>query len=219
MKYFILTQNTNDDIIGKYPQVKDLKINFHEARASQWAKITQWKTDGDVPDLNNFILQTKSKFTDCLSSGFVVENHGLLISQRCKEIFEKFKVNGDFYNATIYRLDEKRSYNFLWYKSGAKSKINIKASVFIEYQSIEELYGETIPIEDYEDYKVKFRKLYAEKEKWDIVPKTLQFKEHFDITPAFRIGLICNEKVKNAIEENQLTGFLFNPLDVEIVFE
>ncbi|MFC7348467.1 hypothetical protein ACFQO9_17245 [Chryseobacterium zhengzhouense] len=219
MKYFTLTQNTNEDIIGKYPQVKDLKINFHEARASQWAKITQWKTNEDVPDLNNFILQTKSKFTDCLSSGFVVENHGLFLSQRCKEIFEKFKINGNFYDAIVWGLDEKRSYDFLWYESGAKSKIDCKKSLFVEYLDAKELYGEVVPIDDFEDYKVKFRKIYMEKEGWSIVPKLLKFKEYFDLTPVFGVGVICNENVKNAIEENKLTGFDIRPLNVEIAFE
>ena len=47
----------------------------------------------------------------------------------------------------------------------------------------------------------------------------LSSNEYFDMTPTFGIGLICNEKVKNAIEENKLTGFIFEQLDIEIVFE
>ncbi len=219
MEYFILTQNTDSKIIGKYPQVKELRIDFHAAKASQWGIISQWKSEDDIPDLNNFLLQTKSKLTDCLSTNFVTENYGLFISQKCKEVFNQFTINGSFYPSTIYEFDKKQAYVFLWYEYGAKSKIDCKASVFIEYQTIEEEYGEIVPIEDFEDYKVKFRKLYTEKEGWDIVPKVLKFKEYFDITPAFSIGLICNEKVKNAIEKSHLTGFLFKPLDVEIVFE
>lgn len=30
---------------------------------------------------------------------------------------------------------------------------------------------------------------------------------------------MCNENVKNAIEENHLTGFLFRELDIDIAFE
>ena len=219
MKYFKITQNTDSKIIGNYPQVKDLKINFHEARASQWGKIDEWKSDDDIPDLNNFLLQTKSKFTDCLSSDFVTENYGLFISEKCKQIFEKFTINGNFYGATIYDLDKKKLYNFLWYEYGAISKVDFKVSVFVEYESNKEQYGETLSIDDFEDYKVKFRKLYTEKEEWDIVPKTLKFNEYFDVTPAFGIGLICNENVKNTIEENHLTGFDFRTIDVEIVFD
>ena len=219
MKYFKITQNTDSKIIGNYPQVKDLKINFHEARASQWGKIDEWKSDDDIPDLNNFLLQPKSKLTDLISNSFVIVSDGLFISEKGKRVFENFKVNGNLYNATIYELEKKIPYDFLWYEYGAKSKIDCKASVFVEYESNKEHYGETLSIADFEDYKVKFRKLYTEKEGWDIVPKTLKFNEYFDITPAFGIGLICNENVKNAIEENHLTGFLFEPLDIEIVFK
>lgn len=35
MQYFRITQETDFEIIGHYPQVKELKIGFHEARASQ----------------------------------------------------------------------------------------------------------------------------------------------------------------------------------------
>lgn len=219
MKYFKITQNTDSKIIGKYPQVKDLKISFHEARASQWGKIDEWKSDDDIPDLNNFLLQPKSKLTDCLSSDFVTENYGLFIAEKCKQIFKKFKINGNFYNAIIHESDKKNSYSFLWYEYGAISKIDFKTSVFVQYESNKEQYGETLSIDDFEDYKVKFRKLYTEKEGWDIVPKTLKFNEYFDVTPAFGIGLICNENVKNAIEENHLTGFDFRTIDIEIVFE
>lgn len=219
MKYFEIIIDADLPITGNYPQVKGLKIDFHEARASQWGKISEWKSDDDIPDLNNFLFQGGSKLTDIVTNNFVNITSGIFISEKAKAVFDSFIINGNFYPISIYERDKKHGYNFLWYEYGAKSKIDVKVSVFIEYQSIEELYGEIIPIEDYEDYKVKFRKLDAEKEEWDIIPKTLQFKEHFDITPAFGIGLICNEKVKNAIEENQLTGFLFNPLDAEIVFE
>ncbi|WP_153398863.1 hypothetical protein [Chryseobacterium vaccae] len=219
MQYFRITQETDFERIGKYPQVKELKIGFHEARASQWGKITSWKTEEDIPDLNNFILHSKSKLTDNLSNNFVIESSGLFISQKCKEVFNEFIVNGSFYPLTIHKPDEKYEYHFLWYEMGGKSKINCKDSDFIEFNTIEKEYGKTIKICDFEDYKIKFRKLYTEKEDWDIIPKTLKFKRHFDITPAFRIGLICSEEVKNAIEGNQLTGFDFRPLDVEILFD
>lgn len=219
MKYYEIIIHADLPVTGKYPQVKDLKINFHEARALQWGKIRVWKSESDIPDLNNFIFQKGSKLTDIVTNNFVNITSGIFISEKTKSVFNLFTVNGNFYPISIYELDEKRSYNFLWYESGAKSKIDCQASVFIEYQSIEELYGEIVQINDFEDYKVKFRKMRIEKEGWDIVPKMLKFKEYFDITPAFGIGLICNENVKNAIEENHLTGFLFKPLDIEISFE
>lgn len=218
MKYYEIIIHADLSVTGKYPQVKDLKIDFHQARASQWGIISQWKSESDIPDLNNFIFQKGSKLTDIVTNNFVNISSGVFISEKTKSVFDSFTVNGSFYPISIYELDKKHQYNFLWYEYGGKNSIDYKASVFIEYQPIEEQYGEIIPIEDFEDYKIKVKKLYTEKEEWDIVPKALRFKEYFDITPAFDISLICNEEVKNAIEENHLTGFLFKPVDIEISF-
>ncbi|WP_210150141.1 hypothetical protein [Chryseobacterium scophthalmum] len=219
MKYYEIIIHADLPVTGKYPQVKDLKINFHEARASQWGIISQWKSEDDIPDLNNFVFQKGFKLTDIVTNNFVNISSGIFISEKAKSVFDSFIVNGNFYPISIYESDKKHKYNFLWYEYGAKNKIDYKESIFIEYDSMEERYGEIIPIEDFEDFKIKVKKLYTEKEEWDIVPKSLQFKEYFDITPAFDISLICNEEVKNAIEENRLTGFLFKPVDIEISFK
>lgn len=219
MKYYEIIIHADLPVTGKYPQVKDLKINFYEARASQWGIISQWKSEDDIPDLNNFIFQEGFKLTDIVTNNFVNISSGIFISEKAKSVFDSFIVNGNFYPISIYESDKKHKYNFLWYEYGAKNKIDYRESVFIEYDSMEERYGEVIPIEDFEDFKIKVKKLYTEKEEWDIVPKSLQFKEYFDITPAFDISLICNEEVKNAIEENHLTGFLFKPVDIEISFK
>lgn len=105
-----------------------------------------------------------------------------------------------------------------------KVKQILKKSTFVEHNDIIEKTGEIISVEDFEDYKLKFRKLYDEKEEkgevgWGLRPTILKINEYFDMTPAFGIGLICNEKVKNAIEKNKLTGFIFEQLEIEIVFE
>ncbi|MEO4005018.1 hypothetical protein [Flavobacterium sp. CAU 1735] len=223
MKYFKIIQNTDSKIIGKYPQVKDLKINFHEARASQWGKIDEWKSDDDIPDLNNFLLQTKSKFTDLISNSFIIVSDGIFISERCKEIFEKFKVNGNFYNATIYKLDEKLSYCFLKYEYGGLSNIIWEKSEFIEYNINTLEFGNIVLVKNFKDYKEKVDSLRISKNDdmalWNLFPKLIRINKKYDMTPMFKYGLICNENVKNAIEENHLTGFLFEPLEIGISFE
>lgn len=218
MKYFEIIINADLPVTGKYPQVKDLKINFHEARASQWAKINEWQKNDDLPDLDNFVFQKGSKLTDIVTNSFVNITSGIFISEKTKSVFNSFIINGNFYPITIYELDKKHGYNFLWYEIGGKSKINWKNSVFIEFNTIDSRYGSLVKVSNFEDYKIQYGKLREIKENWKFTPKSLIFKTYFDITPAFGIGLICNENVKKAIEENQLTGFLFKPIDVEIVF-
>ncbi|MEO4005034.1 hypothetical protein [Flavobacterium sp. CAU 1735] len=219
MKYFEICQETDSKIIGRYPQVKELKIDFHKARASQWGIISQWKTDDDIPDLNNFVLHYNSRLSDCVSSSFVITTSGLFVSEKGHQVLESFKINGSFYPMTIFRRGIPHPYRFLWYESGGKSKIDWENSDFIAFNSIEKQYGETIKVVSFEDFKIQNRKLFEANDNWSLTRKSLKFTEYFDITPAFGIGLICNENVKKAIEEHHLTGFMFKQLDIEIVFD
>lgn len=223
MKYFKITQNTDSKIIGKYPQVKDLKIDFHKARASQWGKIDEWKSDDDIPDLNNFLLQPKSKLTDLISNSFIIVSDGLFISQESKEVFNQFIINGNFYPSTIYKLDEKILYYFLKYEYGGLSNMIWEESEFIEYNINTLEFGNIVLVKNFEDYKEKVESLRISKNDdialWNLFPKLIKFNKKYDMTPMFKYGLICNENVKKAIEENQLTGFDFTPIDVEIVFD
>lgn len=220
MNYYKIVINSDLPVTGKYPQVKDIKIDFHKARASQWGKITSWKSDDDIPDLDNFVFQKGAKLTDLLSNSFVIITSGIFISEDARKIIESFKINGNFYPMTVFMGDTPHKYNFLWYEMNGNSKIDWDKSTFEEYNKEKDHKGKVISVKDSEDYKDKFREMYSVKgDDWDIVTKKLTFKEHFDLTPAFGIGLICNEKVKAAIEENKLTGFLFKPVDIEIIFE
>nr|WP_322624223.1 hypothetical protein [uncultured Flavobacterium sp.] len=230
MQYFVIKQETEFDIIGTYPQIKELTIKPQAARIGQWGKISKWQSDEDIPDLNSFKLNHLSKLTDSLSNNFVVISSGLLISQKARLVLEQFKVNGSFHNAIVHRhlpatkTKEEYPYNLLWYEYDGRSQINWTETVFAEYYTLKdkEKIKNTGPIADLDDYRVKFKKLHNEhnNSNWlEILPETLVLKQQFDITPAFSYGLICNEKVKKTIEDNQLTGFVFIPIDFEILFK
>lgn len=225
MEYFKVRDETDHKIIGSHPQVQDLRIDFHKARASQWGKISTWTTKGDIPNLKNFVLDSKSKLTDVLSNNYVHSVNGLILSQRSREVLEGFKINGSFHPASVYEKKIKKDYQFLWYELNGKSAINFLKSTFAEYYRLpgQEKIGKIVAIESFEDFKLKWHAFMEEKlwdTFWDIEPQVLVFKEYFDCTPAFGQGLICNEKVKKAIEDNHLTGFVFsNPISTKIEFE
>ncbi len=223
MKYYQIIIDADLPVIGKYPQVKELKIDFHKARASQWGIISQWKSEDDIPDLNNFVFQRGAKPTDVITNSFVGVTSGLFLSEKAKDVLAKFVINGSFYPMTIYQENENISYNFMWFKYKDLNEIVWNKSVFIEFYEItnHSKYGNITKIDDFEDYKFKIRKLRNDKVEsgWTYVAKEMCLKGCFDITPAFGIGLICNENVKIAIEENHLSGFLFKQLDIEIVFD
>jgi hypothetical protein len=71
------------------------------------------------PDLDQFILNPRSKLTDSVSSSFILAVSGLIISKKFYEILNEFNVNGRFKSATIYSGKKKYEYYLLWYEYGA----------------------------------------------------------------------------------------------------
>jgi hypothetical protein len=198
MKYFQIKQETEYKIIGKYPQFKDLKIGFHEARGEQWAEVDKWKDESDLPDLDQFLLHPKSKLTDNMSSNFIITCSGLIISKKFYEILQRFRINGQFKSATIHICKAKHENYLLWYEYGAESKINWKDSKFIEYydgNAETRKYGDQITITDFEDYCKKARALRERNSLWKIVPIEFRLAGNFDLTPMYFTGLMCNEKL------------------------
>ena len=223
MQYYKIYQETDQAIIGKYPQLKELRIKPLDARIRQLGIISKWKTDDDVPELHQFNLGYRSKLTDSLTSDFTTNQYGLFLSEKAKSVFDQFNSNGKFYPATVYQRDVPHPYYFLKYEFGGRSHIDWKKSTFIEYHnSIRDIrLGDEVQVADAEDYKVNaqaVREKYSEELWWELFPKTITLTQPFDFTPLLSYFLICNERFKNAVEAARLTGFIFEAIDLEIEF-
>jgi hypothetical protein len=225
MKYFQVIQETDNKIIGRHPQLKDLKIDFHKAKASQWAKVDSWKSEEDLPDLNQFLLNPKSKLTDSMSNNFILVSSGMIISKKLREIFEKFRIYGEVKTATIHAGKIKHEYYLQWYEYGTISKINWNISKFIEfyntYNKESQKYGDSVKLLDFEDYKVRFKNLLVRDggSLWNFFPQVLSFNDHpHDLVSAFHIGLIISEPLKFTLEENNITGLKYKEIESRIVW-
>jgi len=222
MQYYKIHQETDQAIIGKYPQLNELRIKPLDARIRQWGIISKWQTDDDVPELHQFNLGYHSKLTDSLTSDFATCQYGLFLSEKGKEVFEKFNTNGKFYPATVYQRDVPHPYYFLKYEFGGRSHINWEKSTFIEYHnSVGDIrLGDAVSVSDAEDYKAKARAVrekYSEELFWDVFPETVRLTQPFDFTPMMCYYLICNERFKEAVEKAGLTGFIFEPIDLQVL--
>ena len=133
MQYYKIHQETDQAIIGKYPQLKELRIKPLDARIRQWGIISKWQTDDDVPELHQFNLGYHSKLTDSLTSDFATVQHGLFLSEKARNVFGQLNINGKFYPGTVYKNNVPHPYYFLWYEMSALTKIDFGRSEFIEH--------------------------------------------------------------------------------------
>lgn len=219
MKYYEVQQNHNIDVIGCCPQVKELRIDFHKAKASQWGFISDWKSDDEIPDLNNFLFESKAKPTDLIDNTFMINPCGILVSERCASVFDKYLINGTKHPASIYHKTKKLPYFFYWFEYRSHSKINWSKTKFREVNKInlsKPEYGEEIIIKNFEDYKIKFREIRKKGVFWRLETNVLFLDKEYDLFSSFSHHLVCNENLKTAIELAELKGFDFKLTDLNV---
>ena len=125
---------------------------------------------------------------------------GWYISDKLKTILEKFKYWIFQFIASYRRLNKMQFVNFS--------------------QSIFHANNENYVFNSYEDWSDKNDEIYDEcKEK--LILKKVVLTESFDFFPLIPISsdIIVSENLKQAIEENGITGFEFFEIDYEVIAE
>jgi len=144
---------------------------------------------------------------------------GWFISEKLKKKLSGFKISEPhyFYSSKLLYHDEIYKY-FIFQFSGKNiykeltSYINFVKSEFINPTS-EELHF----FNNIDDYAEKSEELYLEKDT-DFIKKKIVLKDDLDFFPmqSFFKDNIVSERLKQSIEENEITGFEFSELDYEI---
>jgi hypothetical protein len=145
---------------------------------------------------------------------------GWLISKKLKSLFEFFNLPKPYYlfpSKLLYK-EEKLDYYIFQF---AGKFIYKQTTEYINYKKSNFLNPATNIITSFEnndDYARHSEKLYFEK-KMDFVKKKLAIDEKIDFLPmqSFLKDNIVSERLKNAIEENNITGFEFSELDYEVI--
>lgn len=220
MKFYNLKSDTDLKIIGSHPQVSDLRIDFQEARAGQFGKLSQWDRDTDLPDFEHFQLDQKAKLTDALTSNYANMISGFLLSEKGYEIFQEARIaNGHYEKAIVYENNTPHTYYFLWYPSG-NNFIDFKKSAFHLYHTVDRTFSDKEDIPTEEAFRERNLELLMSPGFNKLHPKELRLTEPMDMISLISISgdLICSQKLKNSIEKVQLTGFVFKPLNYEVVY-
>lgn len=222
MKYYIINNSLNLEIIGNYPQSINAKNNCHvwdEPRFIEHHELAPINFD---PIVSNAILHKKSKLTDLISVVGMGFTRKLLLSNKLKEILEKknneFQVQF-FQSPIIYKDDLISNY---WIANSAKSYskfIDIKKSTLLIRKRKEEggTYLENIYFESFNDFISYIIKNELEgKIFFSKICMNSNFKNDFFALNYVEGGIkfLVSEKLKNEIENVGCTGIEFQPSEL-----
>ena len=145
---------------------------------------------------------------------------GWYISDKLKSVLENFRIapKYHFYETRLLYKKEKFKY---WIFQFIASYRRLNKMQFVNFsQSIFHANNENYVFNSYENWSDKNDEIYDEcKEK--LILKKVVLTESFDFFPLIPISsdIIVSENLKQAIEENGITGFEFFDIDYEVVVE
>ena len=148
----------------------------------------------------------------------------LLISKKLKNILEDHNIAepNHYYKSNLIYKKEKFDY-YIFQFTGNKifkntlSYIDFNKSVYLDPVTKENIYSESL-----DDFLLDYKRIYkANGIENKLKNKKLVLKDNLDFFP---IGTIMKDnlvsaRLKNSIEENDITGFEFSELDYEVIIE
>lgn len=211
------------DIKRRYPDIERISSsaegkNIVNADDYFW-RMNRGEIIDDAPVFDYFVLESfdvekywewqLNDAHDFIGEGSQIP--GWLISKRLNDILEKHKVAEPhfYYSSKLLYKKEKLDY-YIFQFSGDKF-----FNPLVNYINFE--------IQDIEDLKIQTKKIFKESgfNVINIPIKKLVINDDIDFISMqnFLGDKLVSERLKNAIEENGITGFEFSELDYEVIVE
>lgn len=224
IKFFEITYSVDEKISGCESQIN----NFFEKSNLTKQVIDLYQDnrkntfiDDQIINLHNFSMDKKSKLTDILSSDYL-KLDGFFISKKLREIIEKtivykFKI----LDTTLYKKGEKIG-NYFFFNVINTDNIDYKKSSFRVDASLVNWRdgGREIEINNEEELFSKAWEVIMDDPTMKILPKKAILKEYVDIIKfANSSSIYCSEHLKKKIEEEKLTGVVFEDTDIEFYLD
>ena len=146
----------------------------------------------------------------------------LLISKKLKKVLENFKITEPhfYYLSKLLYKDEKKDYYVFQFTGKNIYKELTKYINFSKSEFLNPATRRIVFFDEINDYIEKSEKLYFEKNT-DFIKKKIVLNKKLDFFPmqSFFQDNLVSENLKQAIEENGITGFEFFDIDYEVVVE
>jgi hypothetical protein len=230
MKYFRIDfQNFYN--IGRVPSYAEGE-KIPNASEYFW-RMNQGEIIQNAPIFDYFYLKSfdKEKYWEwklCDVHGFIGEGsqiHGWLISQKLKSLFDCSNLSKPyfFYPSTLLYKGKKFDYYIFKFTGKVFYELTIE---YIDYsKSIfwDPVKNVDVIVKDKDNFLLEYDRIYKENGslKNIIQNKKLVLRDNLDFFPlsSLTMGDLVSERLKNVIEENEISGFEFSELDYEVVVE
>lgn len=171
-------------------------------------------------DFTKFKTDDKAKKTDILSSNFFSSYH--IISEKFKKIIEHFTFhNIIFLDSVVTFKNDKYNY-FILSIIETIDIVNFSKSTFIldRFSPALRFGGDIIEVTSNDDYSLKSSKIWDEKGfGYGLIPTKIILNYMSDLVKLpFGITII-SENLKQKIEEEKLTGIVFEETDIEFYLD
>ena len=198
MKYFIVEDSLDEKVVGKdFPQAYKFIKGYNPDAPNMLFSIYKYRESFPdyIPDLDGIMLSGSAKLTNIVSNGF--SPFFFIIDERVKQLLEQYKLCPHrFYPLGLYKRKVKYNYFLLYIVSNYIDYVDCAKTSFIEYNIAsgkkkgytQTIWGNRIVMND-------------------------QFDSELDFFTITRIDgrQYISERLKNAIEANGLTGWVFTP--------
>lgn len=217
MNYYIVKESSDENIVGKDFSQCYKCIKGYDPDAPRALFSLYWKDDFPdyIPDLDGMMLAGSAKLTDFVSNAFTVNLK--FISPKAKAVMEQYNLGlHKFHPLGLYKRKVKQDYYaFHLYPRGYIDYVDFEKTSFVQKECYgRNFYGE-VEVNSLEEFLEKRKKM--NKENLTICGSKIVMGNSFDKElDFFEIRWIdtetyVSERLKNAIEENGLTGWEFVP--------
>jgi hypothetical protein len=221
MKYYKISIKTSFPEYGRISSSANGKnISNNE---DYFAKIRKGEVLYNTPLFDYFVLESYDKnqywewnlFDVCDGIGDYPGNNNWFLSENFKILLENFKIAPQyhFYEARLLFQGKKYKYWIFQFPITPYQNINFLKSVF-SFDNEKTSYG----FKSEEEYLLFYRNEYK-KSKRKLKTMKVCFIDNFDIAKTTNNDIIISETLKQAIEENGVSGFEFSELDYEVFVE
>lgn len=226
MKYYVIKFSNN----ANTRKSVGLDVKFEDNPFVQFGLSQNYETLPDYPVIFQKLFIGAPPITDIIEDGSAL-GYGLTLSKKTKTVFEKFNLGINVFHDLGFAFDDEThtrlDINFFRLQIIKQypmylNHINFSKSIWLTKDS----YPIDPEIEVFINTYVEYIRLKYLRKK--IYFKKLVFKSTFSYTfpDLFKLhelstglysakDLICSERLKNAIENNQLTGFEFSEIEIE----
>lgn len=214
MNYFKVSYDLNRKVTGTFPQSLQMADDYdHDSPLSYTKQNLKQRLNSNTQLAIS--LEKKAKLTDLIST--VTLGDGLVISQRCRDLLNKFKIDPhcQILNVSVNNKQNQVDY-FLLFSHYSRLEFLDFESMDIYETNLVGMEKKKIEVTSANQYKSLDIPLtrYVFPEKLIISNSSYDF---FRIADSIALGYYASERLVEAIKHAGLTGFKFEPIE-DLIF-